>query len=56
MLTDKKFDLSYLQISNFKVIYHILKQKHVKSEKYRACKEIDYLIEYENHTIKTVKI
>ena len=52
MLTDKKSDLSYLQIWNFKVIYHIFKQKHVKSEKYRTCREIDYLVEYEDHIIK----
>ena len=56
ILTDKKSDLFYLQIWNFKIIYHIFKQKHVKFEKYKACKEIDYLVEYENHTIKTVKI
>ena len=56
MLTDKKSDLSYLQIWSFKIIYHILKQKHVKSEKYRTCRKIDYLVEYEDHIIKIVKI
>ena len=56
MLTDKRSDLSYLQIWNFKVIYYILKQKHVKSEKYKTHEKIDYLVEYENHIIKTVKI
>ena len=56
MLIDKRSDLFYLQIWNFKVIYHILKQKYVKSEKYRAHKKIDYLVEYEDHIIKTVKI
>ena len=56
MLTDKRFDLSYLQIWSFKIIYHIFKQKHVKSEKYRTHRKIDYLVEYEDHTIKTIKI
>ena len=56
MLTDKRSDLFYLQIWKFKVIYHIFKQKHVKFEKYKTCRKIDYLVEYENHTIKTVKI
>ncbi len=56
MLTGKRSDLSYLQIWGFKVIYHILKQKRVKSEKYRAREEIDYLVEYEDHIIKAVKI
>ena len=56
MLTDKRSDLFYLQIWNFKVIYHIPKQKHVKSEKYKTREEIGYLVGYKNHTIKTVKI
>ena len=56
MLTDKRFDLSYLQIWNFKVIYHIFKQKCVKSEKYKTHKKIDYLVEYEDHIIKIIKI
>ena len=56
MLTDKRSDLSYLQIWSFKVIYHILKQKHVKFQKYKTCEKIDYLVEYENHIIKAVKI
>ena len=56
MLTNQKFDLSYLQIWNFKIIYHILKQKHVKSEKYKIYKKINYLVKYENHIIKIIKI
>ena len=56
MLTDKKSDLSYLQIWDFKVIYHILKQKHVKFQKYKTCEKISYLVEYEDHIIKAVKI
>ena len=56
MLTGKRPDLSYLQIWDFKVTYHIPKQKRVKSEKYKARGKIGYLVEYEDHTIKTVKI
>ena len=54
--TGRQPDLTNLYIWGSEVWYHIPKEKRIKSEKITSCSKMSYLVGYDSHSIKVIKI